>query len=450
MPDLAISVENLSKRYRIGRREKQHDTLMGALVASLTSPFSNLRQLRRLTRFTDDGDDGEILWALKDVSFDVKQGEVLGIIGRNGAGKSTLLKILSRITQPTSGRAVIHGRVASLLEVGTGFHPELTGRENIYLNGTILGMTKREVDSKLDQIIAFAEIERFIDTPVKRYSSGMYVRLAFAVAAHLEPEILLVDEVLAVGDTAFQNKCLKKMDDVARTGRTVLFVSHNLTAVRNLCSQALMLANGRVYERDETQRVVEHYLSDTVLDSTLADVPLLITRLPRDDTFRLMAVSVSQNGKTVHGSITSDRPVEIAVTYEVLQRVSGLRVYLDLCDEEGNLLVQSFHDEEADERPTTEPGAYISTALIPPNYLAPRRYNALLQATIHNVRYCIPGGITLPLDVVQSGRLNRAYMDEPVRGKLSSAFLWATRPADSGRTVLDLGTDETSAYQGAL
>ncbi|MDZ7339516.1 MAG: ABC transporter ATP-binding protein, partial [candidate division KSB1 bacterium] len=202
------------------------------------------------------------IWALKDVSFEVKRGEVAGIIGRNGAGKSTLLKILSRITEPTSGRAEIHGRVGSLLEVGTGFHPELTGRENIYLNGAILGMRKHEIDRKFDEIVAFAEIERFLDTPVKRYSSGMYVRLAFAVAAHLEPEILLVDEVLAVGDAAFQKKCLGKMGDVAREGRTVLFVSHNMAAVANLCQHALLIEKGEVIQRGNTQDVVQAYIAN--------------------------------------------------------------------------------------------------------------------------------------------------------------------------------------------
>jgi lipopolysaccharide transport system ATP-binding protein len=220
MSEIAIRVEKLSKRYQIGVAQQRHDTLRDALGANL----ARLRPTRRAPRAARHADE---FWALRDVSFEVKRGEVVGIIGRNGAGKSTLLKILSRITEPTSGQAQIHGRVGSLLEVGTGFHPELTGRENIYLNGAILGMRRFEIERKFDEIVAFAEIERFLDTPVKRYSSGMYVRLAFAVAAHLEPEILLVDEVLAVGDAAFQKKCLGKMGDVAKEGRTVLFVSHS-------------------------------------------------------------------------------------------------------------------------------------------------------------------------------------------------------------------------------
>ena len=228
MSDIAIRVENLGKMYRIGRAQQRHDTLRDLIVDTAA-------HIKDWGKRGDKSD--ETIWALKDVSFEVRRGEVVGIIGRNGAGKSTLLKILSRITEPTTGRAEIHGRVGSLLEVGTGFHPELTGRENIYLNGAILGMRRFEIERRFDEIVAFSEIERFLDTPVKRYSSGMYVRLAFAVAAHLEPEILLVDEVLAVGDAAFQKKCLGKMGNVAETGRTVLFVSHNMAAVSNLCKR---------------------------------------------------------------------------------------------------------------------------------------------------------------------------------------------------------------------
>ena len=242
MSDIAIKVENLSKRYRIGLKEETKDTFVGAMGSILKSPLSNLKRLKKLTQFSNDNQDhDDIIWALKDVSFEVKRGEVIGIIGANGAGKSTLLKILAQITHPTSGRVELNGRVASLLEVGTGFHPELTGRENIYLNGTILGMTKKEIDRKLDEIIDFSGVEKFIDTPVKRYSSGMRVRLAFSVAAHLDPEILLIDEVLAVGDAEFQKKCLGKMDEVARGGRTVLFVSHNMGAIGQLCNKSILI-----------------------------------------------------------------------------------------------------------------------------------------------------------------------------------------------------------------
>ena len=253
MSDVAIRVEGLSKLYRLGKRER-YRTLRDTLVDTLAAPF------RRPKSGASSNGVPETIWALKDVSFDVKCGEVIGIIGRNGAGKSTLLKILSRITEPTEGHATIRGRVGSLLEVGTGFHPELTGRENIYLNGAILGMKKAEILRKFDEIVAFAEVEKFIDTPVKHYSSGMYVRLAFAVAAHLEPEILIVDEVLAVGDAAFQKRCLGKMGAVAKSGRTVLFVSHNMHAVQRLCSRALILNNGSVARSGPTWECTQFYL----------------------------------------------------------------------------------------------------------------------------------------------------------------------------------------------
>ena len=241
MSDKSIIVENISKRYRIGLLEQRADTFAGTLFNYIKYPINNFKRLRSLASFNDTNNNEEsILWALKDVNFEVKEGEVLGIIGKNGAGKSTLLKILSRITLPTGGRAELRGRVSSLLEVGTGFHPELTGRENVYLNGTILGMSKKEIDSKFDEIVDFSGIEKFIDTPVKRYSSGMAVRLAFAVAAHIEPEILLIDEVLAVGDLRFQQKCLGKIKEISGQGRTIIFVSHNMPSITSLCKRCLL------------------------------------------------------------------------------------------------------------------------------------------------------------------------------------------------------------------
>ena len=251
----AIRVENLGKRYKIGLREKATENFREALVSLATAPFRRLRTLGE--RLSEE----ETLWALRGVTLDVQPGEVVGIIGRNGAGKTTLLKILSRITEPTEGRVELQGRVASLLEVGTGFHPELTGRENIYLNGAILGMKRAEIDRRFDEIVAFAEVEKFLDTPVKRYSSGMRVRLGFAVAAHMDPEILIIDEVLAVGDAAFQKKCLGKMGDVATGGRTVLFVSHNMIAVESLCPRAILLEEGRVLEQGPSAKIIERYLS---------------------------------------------------------------------------------------------------------------------------------------------------------------------------------------------
>lgn len=262
-----IKVQNISKRYRLGLKEKQADTLLGQLTNIIKSPYENYKRLRQLSKFGEEADES-VFWALKDINFEVQQGEVLGIIGKNGAGKSTLLKILSQITEPTSGRIEIHGRVASLLEVGTGFHPELSGRENIYMNGTILGMTRREIDRKLDEIIDFSGVEKFIDTPVKFYSSGMKVRLGFSVAAHLDPEILIIDEVLAVGDYEFQQKCLGKMEDVSKNqGRTVLFVSHNIGAVKNLCSKSLCLKSGMVSHYGDTNEIIDQYLDNGRLNN---------------------------------------------------------------------------------------------------------------------------------------------------------------------------------------
>lgn len=255
-----VSVNNLSKQYRIGTRES-YKSLRESIMNVVTAPAKWFRK--------DPDTEDNTIWALKDVSFEVNDGDVVGIIGRNGAGKSTLLKILSRITEPTAGEIKIKGRVASLLEVGTGFHPELTGRENIYLNGAVLGMTRAEINRKFDEIVAFAEIEKFLDTPVKRYSSGMYVRLAFAVAAHLEPEILVVDEVLAVGDAEFQKKCLGKMGEVAKGGRTVLFVSHNMTAVSNLCSRLILLNKGAIDFIGDVDDGIAKYLSSTMRNNSV-------------------------------------------------------------------------------------------------------------------------------------------------------------------------------------
>jgi lipopolysaccharide transport system ATP-binding protein len=277
MPEAVITAEGLSKRYLVAhnagsqghRRYLALRDVIGREIHNFTRKGLDMLRGRQVV----PGNEIEEFWALKDVSFEVKQGEVIGIIGRNGAGKSTLLKILSRITEPTEGRVAIKGRVASLLEVGTGFHPELTGRENVYLNGAILGMTRAEIQRKFDEIVAFAEVEKFLDTPVKRYSSGMYVRLAFAVAAHLEPEVLIVDEVLAVGDAEFQRKCMGKMDEVSRReGRTVLFVSHNLAAVRSLCTRAIMLRDGRLAKAGEPADVVQAYLEMGVVQ---ARIPLV-------------------------------------------------------------------------------------------------------------------------------------------------------------------------------
>lgn len=314
MCDIAICAENLSKLYHIGCAQQRHDTLRDALMSLRPQGSRNSTGTSQVTG--NPSQDDTDLWALKDVSFEVKQGEVIGIIGRNGAGKSTLLKILSRITEPAAGRVELHGRVASLLEVGTGFHPELTGRENIYLNGAILGMRRTEIARKFDEIVAFAEIERFLDTPVKRYSSGMYVRLAFAVAAHLEPEILLVDEVLAVGDAAFQKKCLGKMGNVAKEGRTVLFVSHNMVAVQTLCQRAIWLDAGRLKMQGSIGEVVTTYMRSGVDDAGVAErVWPHIEMAPGNDTVRLRRIAVRPEVEQLGTLITMQDAFRIEVEY---------------------------------------------------------------------------------------------------------------------------------------
>jgi lipopolysaccharide transport system ATP-binding protein len=300
-----IKAEDLSKEYHLGAARGSYSTLRESLMATVRTPFRRRR---------NGQSQNQTVWALKDVSFEVLPGEVLGIIGRNGAGKSTLLKILSRITEPTTGRARIRGRVGSLLEVGTGFHPELTGRENIFLNGAVLGMKRSEVATKFDEIVAFAEVERFIDTPVKHYSSGMYMRLAFAVAAFVEPEILLIDEVLAVGDADFQKKCLGKMDDVSRHGRTVLFVSHNLTAVKSLCSRAMWLDGGRIVNAGETEEVVADYLQNGApvsLEQQWNDE----TSAPGNDKVRLHRVSITALGQGAAEPITVKTALEFNAAF---------------------------------------------------------------------------------------------------------------------------------------
>ncbi|WP_447980390.1 ABC transporter ATP-binding protein [Candidatus Nitrospira bockiana] len=319
MSDVAIRVENLSKQYRVGIRRRRYDSLREQVADAVATLFTRKGQSQ----------EGRTIWALKDVSLEIRHGDVLGLIGANGAGKSTLLKILSRITDPTSGRAEVYGRVGSLLEVGTGFHPELTGRENVYLSGAILGMKRREIERKFDEIVAFAEIERFIDTPVKRYSSGMYVRLAFAVAAHLEPEILIVDEVLAVGDAAFQKKCLGKMEDVAHTGRTVLFVSHNMSSLIQLCPRSILLEKGRVSAIGETKALAERYFA---LLFTPDKTDQLLTERHKPDRARLRFTGVrlrSPAGIPITAPIAGE-PVEIVLGYESFERLAHVRFMLTI------------------------------------------------------------------------------------------------------------------------
>lgn len=370
-----IKIENLSKKYTIShQRQERYSTLRDTIVDNvkrmwnqgIVQPIKRVNSNSKVQQF--DYSKKEDFWALKDISLEIEQGARLGIIGRNGAGKSTLLKVLSRITEPTSGRISIKGRVASLLEVGTGFHPELTGRENIYLNGAILGMQGQEIKSKFDEIVSFAEIEKFLDTPVKRYSSGMYVRLAFAVASHLEPDILVVDEVLAVGDLLFQDKCLGKMSELTKGGRTVLFVSHNMEAIQKLCTQAIMLHEGNIVMKGSTDEVISKYLGDKyhIGEQTWPD----ISRAPGDSVVRMHAMRVlDQNGEVCTNYDVRD-PVSIETEYRVLEEGHRLVLQLYFVNEMGHVLFISKDNNDSPWRDTTCPiGLYRSICHIPGDFL---------------------------------------------------------------------------------
>jgi lipopolysaccharide transport system ATP-binding protein len=376
MSDNAIIVEDLSKRYLIGHRYSP-----SGKNATLRDVMQ--REFRDFARKTVDvirgrqliqGDEIEDFWALRDVNFVVKQGEALGIVGRNGAGKSTLLKIISRITEPTRGRVTLHGRVASLLEVGTGFHPDLTGRENIFLNGAILGMTQQEIRRRFDEIVAFAEAEKFLDTPVKRYSSGMYVRLAFAVAAHLEPEILVVDEVLAVGDAEFQRKCLGKMNEVSRMqGRTVLFVSHNMGLMASLCPTAVWIEKGSVRQRGRAREVISKYLAQRMPnhEQTVRLAHLQRPEALRDDRLRLESIEWLCDLPLKHGE-----PLRARITFNTRSPVSDVSIGIGFSSYDGKRLLTYDTDYQDGHRPTIiKPGTYTVDVAIDPLPLAPEIYS---------------------------------------------------------------------------
>ena len=355
---IAIRAEGLSKRFAIAAARRRHDTLRDQIADRFTSVFRRDEAVRPRI---------ETIWALRDVSFEVKPGEIIGLIGRNGAGKSTLLKVLSRITEPTHGRAEIHGRIGSLLEVGTGFDRELTGRENIYLSGAILGMKKAEITRKFDEIVAFAEIDKFVETPVKRYSSGMYLRLAFSVAAHLDPEILLLDEVLAVGDAAFQKRCLGKMEEVAGGGRTILFVSHNMAAITRFCTRCIWLDGGKVREDGETEALVSSYLSSGVRES--GELAFPDDKAPGSEYVRLSAIRLRDSTGAVASNIDARQSFTIEIEYRVLRRSAGLRVGLTLLAADGSALLSSTDLESQAEDLVRDRGLYVSRCTIPGDFL---------------------------------------------------------------------------------
>lgn len=415
MNDVAIRVENLSKQYRIGSSPERYRTLRDSLTRVVRDPLAALR-----------GNSDGTIWALKDVSFDIRRGQVLGIIGRNGAGKSTLLKVLSRVTEPTEGYAEIHGRVGSLLEVGTGFHPELTGRENIYLNGAILGMKRTEIDRKFDEIVAFSEVEKFIDTPVKRYSSGMYLRLAFAVAAHLEPEILVVDEVLAVGDAEFQRKCLGKMSDVAQEGRTVMFVSHNMSAILRLTEETILLEKGKMVLRAATPKAVDYYMAAGF--SQLGERTWDADEIPSSTApFRPIALRVCDGNQRVVNTVRSTEPTTVNVEYKLEAPVTGLRVGIYLLTMQGEFVFTSFDtdDSERFERYGVRPaGRYVSRCTIPADFLNEGRYVLGINASTFRVKRYFHDEHALAFNVEGVGAPGK-HWPEPRLGPVRPRLEWS-------------------------
>jgi len=356
MSNIAISVENLSKRYLIGELERYY-TIRDSLTHILNYP------LRLLNKKEIKEKEKEFIWALKDVSFEVKHGDIVGIIGRNGAGKSTLLKILSRITSPTEGVVKLNGRVGSLLEVGTGFHPELTGRENIFLNGSILGMSKKEIERKFDEIVDFSEIEKFLDTPIKRYSSGMYVRLAFAVAAHMEPEILVVDEVLAVGDIQFQKKCLGKMGDVAKEGRTVIFVSHNMGAVNTLCEKAILLNNGKVMDSGQSTAVINKYINS--IDISTDSLEESKFELISNSKAQLLRASIRGDDGQKRDAFDVFDDIYIDVDYVINDPIESVALNLVVKLHADILFISFDSDDDPELLKIRKPGLYSAKVKLP-------------------------------------------------------------------------------------
>ena len=420
MSDTIIRVENLGKRYIIGHQQQQERyTALRDVIANGAKGLAN----RFNPKSKVQNPNLEEFWALKDVSFEVKQGDRVGIIGRNGAGKSTLLKILSRITEPTTGRIQLNGRVASLLEVGTGFHPELTGRENIFLNGAILGMGKREISRKFDEIVAFAEVERFLDTPVKRYSSGMYVRLAFAVAAHLEPEILIVDEVLAVGDATFQKKCLGKMEDVAdKEGRTVLFVSHNTGMIQALCNKCFLLQKGIVVEQGVPSQLIQKYLSyGAELDGSGGEINWQGDQAPGNQEIKLLGVRLLDKNKVIKDTFNTEDFIQVEIAYEVLTAIRGMRFVLHVLTPEGIVVLASTNHLNQDD--TVLPGHYHTSCVLPKNLFNKNKYIIKINAGIPGVKVLIPGIEVLSFSVTGTGN-HGSYFPENWPGIVAPKLDW--------------------------
>jgi lipopolysaccharide transport system ATP-binding protein len=433
--DKVIESNGLSKLYRLGSGAHTYGRLTESMSNAFKAPF------RMLFRRGEEAPVEQDLWAGKDVSFDIEEGQAVGIIGRNGAGKTTLLKLLSRITEPTDGRAVLRGTVGSLLEVGTGFHPELTGRENVYLNGAILGMTRADINKRFDEIVEFAEVERFLDTPVKRYSSGMQVRLAFAVAAHLEPEILIVDEVLAVGDAAFQRKCLGKMGDVTGEGRTVLFVSHNMSVVSRLCDRGIWMEAGRVAAEGPMEDVVRQYLGSS-LAGTAGFEATKLEAAPGNELIRLRGVRVKDHAGRLTSSVDGRHPVFVEIEYVIL-RASPVRTSFRLATAEGVILFTSTDvDDEGRHGRNREPGVYVSRCEIPRRLLKRGMYFVTVMSDISMVRvnFHLENVVSFSVDVIE------AILEDNRRGVVSPAFSWDVEKVSD----LDSGVGRDSADGFAL
>jgi lipopolysaccharide transport system ATP-binding protein len=389
MKDIAVKAENISKHYRLGSSNASILSLITGLFSAASSETNEFK-------------------ALNDISFEVEKGEAVGIIGKNGAGKSTLLKILSRITEPTSGRITIDGRVASLLEVGTGFHPELTGRENIFLNGTILGMSRKEIKQKLDEIIEFSGVSKFIDTPVKHYSSGMHVRLAFSVAAHLEPEILIIDEVLAVGDAEFQNKCLGKMKDVTGQGRTILFVSHNMGAVRSLCKKGIFIEKGNLKGHGNVSDIIEQYFSG---DEKEATEGIYINKVLSNNTDVIIRnIRVINDSGEVSDIFDTSRSINIEISYEAFTEISGSRINIQLLDIQGNVaFTSSSHNSEPSIK---KQGKYRALCIIPPDLLNGGEYRLFVHMGIPGVKFLSEGRVYLRFKTFLMGNNGSTFLEK--------------------------------------
>jgi lipopolysaccharide transport system ATP-binding protein len=417
MSDVAIAVENLSKSYLIGHGASQREpyTVLRDVIAREARNFARKGLDFIRGREIVQGDEVEQFWALRDVTFEVKRGEVLGIIGRNGAGKSTLLKILSRITEPDRGRAVVRGRVASLLEVGTGFHSELTGRENIFLNGAILGMTRAEIRKKFDEIVTFAEVERFLDTPVKRYSSGMYVRLAFAVAAHLDPDVLVIDEVLAVGDASFQKKSLGKIHSVAaRENRTVLFVSHNLQAVQSLCDRAILLDSGTVEMHGASRAVVAHYLRHA--QSAGGERVWPEHAAPGNDALSLLAMRILCESGEPMRAVDTDKHFFVELEFMARRLDKSLCVGFDLANSDGATVLRTYQTDSREERwPSIRVGRNRWRCKIPGGLLNGGNYLVNPRISIHNVAWIVHE------DAILEFRVNLSHGVSPLWSSISEA-----------------------------